>query len=1255
MALTPTANQLAILQLNQAMLGQAAGTTVMAAGLPTFTTANAYAKVLFDANSAWNSLDATQAYTKLLTNLSAGTAATAADINALVAAVVAETGSTKMLKTIPEGLALLTVAFYNFATSTTTNVWTDAAKKLVNQVAVDSYYTLDMGNAAASTVASSTVTADVATVAAAEALITSGGVAVPTTYTLTDAADIIPGTAANDTIVATGATLTAGDAINGAAGTNTMNLSTNGAANLAAFTMQNVQNVNVTADGGVNTTIDFSGTTGIGTLTDTNSTGSVAFNWLTNLVTGQMLNVTGAATNGTFMYRDAVLAGAESMTVVLNNMQVANGQLTIGNETTGNAGLESLTLAVTGNSSSIATLNSQISKLTVTGSDTTARNLTVTNDLLNTLGTVDASGFNGTLTLNMRTAGTKGISYTGSTGSDVISFLGNNNNQTVSTGTGNDSVTIGNGIDSVDLGAGTDTLVYTTTGNATPLTVSDTVVGGAGVDTIRFDGTSGANISRSEAQRMSSVEVITFNETAGTTAMPSNTLVVTDNLVNTAEGNSFTVNNTSALATTVNLSELTVPTNIITFNGSATAVDTVIAKDQQINSGSKLYFGAGAGDTLVVMDGANITQDDLSNVTGLDRIELRATSNTAQAWTLNLPSTVAAGSVIYLDNDLPQGSTLTISSATAVTVLTNANVVVTNLTPLTTTVLNSLEYTLTTDNMTGTAVSDNFLAETLSQVQLADYANGNSGAVNDTLQLNFSVNNTTATLWNQLNNTQLVDINTINFCQVNSVNGTAANIVAPVIFQTTGMLAGTALTNVNTGSGADSITAQASAVTFNLGDGTNSYIANAVFADNVTTGQNSDSFSFDFTGTGAYVNAAKAGVATAAATLVTGDTITAGQNKLDSTGAAAVDTLNLTDGLSTGVNTGLYNLGNATGAGGLATISGIDTVNYTTVLVTDGLVVNNAALAQQYGTASANNMTFNIVDATALANTSTLFDASSVVTGNSVTVTVNGSAVANLGYATHVADVLGGAGNDTITIGNTAALGNKANYAAASSYVVQGNAGSDNINITNGNLYGVGVRFDAPNDGGTQGASGINVVNGGTNLYDTITGYNAVADATYARDAILFNINTFGATTASKTAGAVASGTTAFVAGDALSIRTDGAINLTGAADNLGYKGASALRMTQSNTGFTDANLYDLTAVAARANVIGVQSAATNGMIVIANGQSQSAIYMFVEDGQNLNNVSVGELKILGVFDVNNVGAASASGAVTASNELFYV
>ena len=1221
MALTPTANQLAILQLNQAMLGQAAGTTVMAAGLPTFTTANAYAKVLFDANSAWNSLDATQAYTKLLTNLSAGTAATAADINALVAAVVAETGSTKMLKTIPEGLALLTVAFYNFATSTTTNVWTDAAKKLVNQVAVDSYYTLDMGNAAASTVASSTVTADVATVAAAEALITSGGVAVPTTYTLTAAADIIPGTAANDTIVATGATLTAGDAINGAAGTNTMNLSTNGAANLAAFTMQNVQNVNVTADGGVNTTIDFSGTTGIGTLTDTNSTGSVAFNWLTNLVTGQMLNVTGAATNGTFMYRDAVLAGAESMTVVLNNMQVANGQLTIGNETTGNAGLESLTLAVTGNSSSIATLNSQISKLTVTGSDTTARNLTVTNDLLNTLGTVDASGFNGTLTLNMRTAGTKGISYTGSTGSDVISFLGNNNNQTVSTGTGNDSVTIGSGIDNVDLGAGTDTLVYTTTG-ATPLTVSDTVVGGAGVDTVRFDGVNGANVSRSEAQRMSGVEVVTFANANGATNK-SNLIVVTDNLVTTAEGQSFTVNNNSTVTTTtVNLSELTVPTNIITFNGGAAVVDQVIAKDQQINSGSKLYFGAGAGDILTVMDGANITADDLVNVTGLDRIELRATSNTAQAWTIDLPATIAAGTVIYLDNDLPQGSTLNITSVNAVTVLTNANVVVTAGAGVT--VTNSLEYTLTTDNMTGTGT---FLAESLSMVQLADFASG-TGA--DTLQLNFTVNNTAATLLNQLNNTQLNSIETVTFAKVNSTTAAPVETDQAIYFTDPG-LAAAGTTVINFGSGADKVTAGASAITYNMSSGANQYTSAAGnVAETVNTTTGADTFTFTTTN------------------LVAGDKITAG---LD---AGVVDTLVITDNTAA-----VYALGDNTATTPTATLSGIDTVKFTTAAAADGLLVSNNSLAQQFGTASANTMAFNITDGTAGANTSSIFDASTVVTGNNVggatnPVTVNGAVANNLGLGTGVADVKGGAGNDVITLGNSVALGalgaNTTAAGAVSGYVIQGNGGADTINITNGGLTGAAVRFNSANDGAAQGVSGLNCG------YDISTGFHSTRDdtltAAVVSDDILFNVAGFGQIGAAV----------ALAAGTGLTVTTEAAVNISSAANNAGYTKTNVLQMTQVNSALTDASLYNLDTIATRANVIGVQDAATNGMLIVANGQTQTAIYMFVENGATLNNVSTSELKILGIFDTNTIGGLSGGGgaiplpgATTVSADLFAI
>ena len=70
------------------------------------------------------------------------------------------------------------------------------------------------------------------------------------TFTLTTDTDPVEGSAGDDTIIGTDTTLTAGDAINGGEGEDTLNYSVSvvGDTNEAAFTMDSVEVLNVTND-----------------------------------------------------------------------------------------------------------------------------------------------------------------------------------------------------------------------------------------------------------------------------------------------------------------------------------------------------------------------------------------------------------------------------------------------------------------------------------------------------------------------------------------------------------------------------------------------------------------------------------------------------------------------------------------------------------------------------------------------------------------------------------------------------------------------------------------------------------------------------------------------------------------------------------------------------------------------------------------------------------------------------------------------
>ena len=202
---------------------------------------------------------------------------------------------------------------------------------------------------------------------------------------------------------------------------------------------------------------------------------------------------------------------------------------------------------------------------------------------------------------------------------------------------------------------------------------------------------------------------------------------------------------------------------------------------------------------------------------------------------------------------------------------------------------------------------------------------------------------------------------------------------------------------------------------------------------------------------------------------------------------------------------------------------------------------------------------------------------------------------AGAGQATDAADILGGSGNDVLSLGTSGVTG----------YAIQGNAGADTINISGAGAGGAMVRYASSNDGGAQGAN---------TGYDTITGFVSGTDEV----------------------GFTAAGiSTVFfnqVVGNMVRVQ-DAAVNFTATHH--------AMVLTQVGNGVTNAELLDLAVIASKANVHGVTAAATDGGLIVVNGQSQAAVYLYVEQDGTANNVATSELKILGIFDTNALGLAA--------------
>ena len=337
---------------------------------------------------------------------------------------------------------------------------TDAAGKdsqslFNNKVTVAQYYGEKNGNVAGAQTALSSVTKDAATVTTTKAAIdagTIGGVNQGVTLNATSTVDNIIGTSGNDTIsavvadtIANGQTLSVADVIDGAGGSDILNIIVATANALPAATIKNVEKIyfKEVAAAGAHSLVNATGVTEIWT---TVSTEDVA-------VTGVQANATVGVENtakamdvefkaGTFGATGTVLS------LAANNAGTAaatRATITVGQATAGSAATDgTLNIAATGSSfvEYKETANAY-------SADTKTVNITGTGKL-----DVIATGLlNNTTVVNGST----------NTGGFTIVVDGNAKDTTITGGTGADKVSLSGftAKDAVDLGAGTDTLSIT--------------------------------------------------------------------------------------------------------------------------------------------------------------------------------------------------------------------------------------------------------------------------------------------------------------------------------------------------------------------------------------------------------------------------------------------------------------------------------------------------------------------------------------------------------------------------------------------------------------------------------------------------------------------------------------------------------------------------------------------------------------------------------------------------------------------------
>jgi trimeric autotransporter adhesin len=318
-------------------------------------------------------------------------------------------------------------------------------------------------------------------------------------------------------------------------------------------------------------------------------------------------------------------AANDSFTGVFADLSVSNDTLI------GGAGTDQLTLTA-------GTISLDTSTFTaITGIETFNLNVNAAHSL--TIGDAyfSTAGMGTTLTVNSSNTYATGITVNGAgitTSTNKIYIVGSGGNDTLDGGSGDDTIYGGDGADIIrsgtqndytDGGAGDDTFLYA---HASLFSTSDSVIGGAGMDTISltggttdfiFDATSQSNLTGVEIFSLirSGAHRLTFNDAYFGTAGFSGSKITVD-CGNTSGDRLF------------DASTVSVATNVVEFQ-SGSGNDTVLG-----GAGNDTLGGGNGTDSVLGGGGNDIFTFTPSHVTTADTIGGGAGSDTMQITTSNL-------------------------------------------------------------------------------------------------------------------------------------------------------------------------------------------------------------------------------------------------------------------------------------------------------------------------------------------------------------------------------------------------------------------------------------------------------------------------------------------------------------------------------------------------------------------------------------------------------------------------------------------
>jgi hypothetical protein len=446
-----------------------------------------------------------------------------------------------------------------------------------------------------------------------------------TTYTLTVNADDFTGTSADDTFDGSGffnagtgtyiQTLNNADSIDGAAGTDTLNVILNTAtATTLPAAMTSIEVINLTNTVGTNI-LDLSNATDVTTLNSVASATQIAqFNnvqsaptnfGLTNTGVGLTANILNTALAGTSDAATLTLQGVTAGTVTLQTVTAASGYETLNVVSNGTA-TNVLTGLTDGVGTSLATIN-------VSG----AGAVTLGAALDNSVTTLNASTLTGALTA---TTGTSVIAVTGGTDDDTIIMAG-----TYTTA------------DTINGGAGTDIL------SLTSAMVAGVTVSQANVSNIE-------TITLSDASTAATYTVSAWNGATNLVLSTASTAAITVNYAAGAAGISYGAVIGTGAQTLNSAGSATTDSLALTIGTTAAGV---LVTSATVTSGFETIdvLAQGGTGSLGAITMAATAASETINVTGAVALTLGAvTADALNASTLTgalsmVTGTVAAGGI----------------------------------------------------------------------------------------------------------------------------------------------------------------------------------------------------------------------------------------------------------------------------------------------------------------------------------------------------------------------------------------------------------------------------------------------------------------------------------------------------------------------------------------------------------------------------------------------------------------------------------